>query len=55
MLEIDAAPDRIEAGRIPVRIRNKGLAIETRLDLSAYDQRILREGGALNYLRNKFC
>jgi aconitate hydratase len=42
-----------DKGLITVKVPNKGFEFETLLEVSAYDLRVLKEGGALNYLKNK--
>jgi aconitate hydratase len=44
---------QMDQGEVTVRVTNRSLDLEMVLELSAYDQRVLKEGGALNYLRNK--
>ena len=42
-----------DTGLVTVKVPDKGFEFETLLEVSAYDLRVLKEGGALNYLKNK--
>lgn len=50
---IDDVHAQAEKGEITVRVANKGIEFVTALELSDFDKQVLKEGGALNYLRNK--
>ncbi len=45
--------EQVDQGEITVTVMNKNFAFKTRLEVSEFDKRLLKEGGALNYLRNK--
>ncbi|WP_040906890.1 aconitate hydratase [Youngiibacter fragilis] len=42
-----------DSGEVTVKVPGKGLEFKTALEVSPYDLKVLKEGGALNYLRNK--
>lgn len=44
---------QLDTGEVNVRVENKNIEITALLDVSDFDKRVLKEGGALNYLRNK--
>jgi aconitate hydratase len=53
VLVIDDVSAQVDRGEVTVRVVNRNMDIETLLQLSDSDKRVLKEGGALNYLRNK--
>ena len=52
-LQIDDAYAQVDKGEVKVRVTNKNMEIETRLEASDFDKRLLKMGGTSNYLRNK--
>jgi aconitate hydratase len=44
---------QVDKGEIIVKVVNKNMKFTTILELSNYDKRVLKEGGAVNYLKNK--
>jgi len=44
---------QVDQGEVVVNVLNKNFAFTTLLELSDYDKRVVKEGGAVNYLRNK--
>lgn len=42
-----------DSGEVTVKVPGKKLEFKTALEVSAYDLNVLKEGGALNYLKNK--
>ncbi len=52
-LAIDDVYAQVDKGRVRIMAVDKNIEFETILDLSDFDRRVLKEGGALNYLRNK--
>jgi len=50
---IDDVYAQVDKGEVRIKVVNKDIEFETILDASDFDKRVLREGGALNYLRNK--
>jgi len=42
-----------DSGEVTVKVPAKNLEFKTALEVSAYDLNVLKEGGALNYLKNK--
>ncbi|MBP2654620.1 MAG: aconitate hydratase/aconitase [Firmicutes bacterium] len=44
---------QVDKGEVTIKVVNKNIAIKTILEVSDFDKRVLKEGGALNYLRNK--
>lgn len=53
LFAIDNVYAQVEEGEVTVRVLNKNIELDMVLELSDYDKRILKEGGALNYLKNK--
>ncbi len=53
VLEIDDVYAQVDAGKIRVMISNKNLEFIAILDVSDFHKRVLKEGGVMNYLRNK--
>ncbi len=53
LFRIDDVYQQVDRGMVKVRVVNKDLEIETRLEVSDFDKGQLKEGGALNYLRKK--
>lgn len=53
VFEIDDVYAQVDKGEVKIKVTNKNIEFETRLNVSDYDKRLLKEGGALNYLRNK--
>ncbi len=52
-LQIDDAYGQVDKGEVKVRVTNKNIEFETRLEVSDFDKRVLKMGGTSNYLRNK--
>ena len=52
-LQIDDAYGQVDKGEVKVRVTNKNIEFETRLEASDFDKRVLKMGGTANYLRNK--
>jgi len=52
-LQIDDAYGQVDKGQVNVRVTNKNIEFETRLEVSDFDKRLLKMGGTSNYLRNK--
>ncbi|MBW8381986.1 MAG: aconitate hydratase [Youngiibacter sp.] len=50
---IENVYSQADTGLVTVKVPDKGFEFETLLEVSAYDLRVLKEGGALNYLKNK--
>ncbi|SMC33146.1 aconitate hydratase [Sporomusa malonica] len=44
---------QVDKGEVTVKVVNKDIEFVTSLELSDYDKRVLKEGGAVNYLKNK--
>lgn len=44
---------QVDKGEVIVKVANKNIEFSTMLELSNYDKQVLKEGGAVNYLRNK--
>jgi aconitate hydratase len=53
VLEINDLYKQVEKGEVKVRVVNKNIEFETLLEVSDFDKRLLKAGGASNYLRNK--
>jgi aconitate hydratase len=53
LFAIDDVYAQADTGEVVVRVMNKNIELEMLLELSDYDKQILKEGGALNYLKNK--
>jgi len=51
--QIDDAYGQVDKGEVKVRVINKNIEFETRLEASDFDKRVLKMGGTSNYLRNK--
>lgn len=45
---------QVDKGEVVVNVLNKDFAFMGLLELSDYDKRVIKAGGAVNYLRNKF-
>lgn len=45
--------EQVEVGEVLVKVPNKNFEFTTLLEVSAYDLNVLKQGGALNYLKNK--
>ena len=52
-VQIDDAYGQVDKGEVKVRVTNKNIEFETRLEVSDFDRRVLKMGGTSNYLRNK--
>ena len=50
---IENVYSQADSGEVTVKVPAKNLEFKTALEVSAYDLRVLKEGGALNYLKNK--
>jgi len=50
---IDDVHEQVEKGDVRIRVVNKNIEFETELEASEFDKRLLRSGGASNYLRTK--
>jgi len=50
---IEKVYDQVDKGEVIVTIPEKNVSFTALLELSDYDKRIIKEGGAVNYLRNK--
>jgi aconitate hydratase len=53
VFRIDDVYAQVEKGEVRVKVINKNIELETRLELSEFDKGLLKEGGASNYLRKK--
>ncbi len=53
VFEIDDVHAQVDRGEVKVKVVNKDIEFETGLEVSDFDKQLLKEGGALNYLRNK--
>jgi aconitate hydratase len=52
-LQIGDAYGQVDKGEVKVRVANKNIEFETRIEVSDFDKRVLKMGGTSNYLRNK--
>ena len=52
-LQIDDAHGQVDKGEVKVRVANKNIEFETRIEVSDFDKGVLKMGGTSNYLRNK--
>ncbi|MBP1764779.1 MAG: leuC3 [Firmicutes bacterium] len=50
---IENVYDQVEQGEVLVSVPQKNLSFIALLELSDYDKQVIKEGGAVNYLRNK--
>lgn len=50
---IEDVPAQVDKGEIIVKVVNKNIEFRATLEVSDFDKRVLKEGGTLNYLRNK--
>ena len=50
---IDQVAAQVDQGVVRVRVPDRGIELEMLLELSDYDKRVLKEGGAMNYLKRK--
>lgn len=53
VFEIDNVYSQVDAGEVKIKVANRNMEFTTRLDISDHDKRMIKEGGASNYLRNK--
>lgn len=53
LFSFDDVHAQVDTGEVTVRVVNKNIELVMLLELSDYDKQILKEGGALNYLKNK--
>jgi aconitate hydratase len=50
---IENVYDQVDKGEVTIKVINKNIEFTTLIELSDYDKRVLKEGGAVNYLKNK--
>lgn len=53
VLAINDMYAQVDKGEVKVKVINKNIEIDAVLVASDYDKRVLKEGGAVNYLKNK--
>jgi aconitate hydratase len=50
---IENVYDQVDKGEVTIKVVNKNIEVTALIELSDYDKRVLKEGGAVNYLKNK--
>ena len=50
---IENVYDQVDKGEVTIKVVNKNIQFTALIELSDYDKRVLKEGGAVNYLKNK--
>lgn len=50
---IENVYDQVDKGEVTIKVVNKNIEVTVLIELSDYDKRVLKEGGAVNYLKNK--